>query len=394
MIGKPGKEPTDVKSYRPISLLPIISKLLEKLVLRRINEDLMPEEWIPDHQFGFRQAHSTIQQSHRITQVINKALEDKKYCSAVFLDISQAFDKVWHPGLLYKIKKIFPSSYFNLLNSYLSDRQFQTKVNEEKSDNFPIASGVPQGSVLGPLLYVLYTSDLPITQTTTTGTFADDTVILASHHNPIKASEYIQEHLHQLQQWLMKWRIKVNQNKSVHVTFTLRKDSCPPVSINNEEIPQTNTAKYLGVHLDNKLNWKQHILKKKKQIDITTKQLNWLIGRKSRLSLENKILIYNSIIKPIWSYAIELWGCASKSNVATIQRCQSKILRQIADAPWYVSNHTLHTDLHIPTVLEVIHAKIAKHHQTIEVHPNPLLEQLLLPVDNRRLKKKWPIDLR
>jgi hypothetical protein len=85
--------------------LPIISKVLEKLVLKRINKDKNPHNWIPHHQFGFRQAHSTVQQCHRITDTINKALENQQYCIAVFLDVSQAFDKVWHPGLLLKIKK-------------------------------------------------------------------------------------------------------------------------------------------------------------------------------------------------------------------------------------------------------------------------------------------------
>jgi len=106
IIPKPGKNPTDVSSYRPINLLPIISKVLEKLILKRINKDMNPQDLIPHHQFGFRQAHYTIQQRHRITDTINKALEDQQYCTAVFLDVSQAFDKVWHPGLLFKIKKV------------------------------------------------------------------------------------------------------------------------------------------------------------------------------------------------------------------------------------------------------------------------------------------------
>jgi hypothetical protein len=108
MIQKPEKNSTDVSSYRPISLLPIISKVLEKLILKRINKDNNPHDWIPHHQFGFRQAHSRVQQRHRTTDTINKALEDKQYCTAVFLDVSQAFDKVWHPGLLLKIKNPAP----------------------------------------------------------------------------------------------------------------------------------------------------------------------------------------------------------------------------------------------------------------------------------------------
>jgi hypothetical protein len=100
---KPSKDPKEVKSYRPISLLAIIAKLLEKLLLRRITPNFAASDWIHHHQFGFRRAHSTIQQRHRLTHTILKALNNKEYCTSVFLDVSQAFDRVWHPGLLYKI---------------------------------------------------------------------------------------------------------------------------------------------------------------------------------------------------------------------------------------------------------------------------------------------------
>ena len=107
MIQKPGKNPTDVASYIPISLLPILSKILEKLLIKRIYRDTNLQDWIPSHQFEFRKPHSTIQQCHRVTDKINKAFEEHKYCSEVFLGVSQAFDKVWHQGLLYKIKKLY-----------------------------------------------------------------------------------------------------------------------------------------------------------------------------------------------------------------------------------------------------------------------------------------------
>jgi hypothetical protein len=98
MILKPVKNPTDVTSYRPISRLPILGKVLEKLLLNKLNQEANPQNWITDHQFGFRRAHSTIQQSRHIANTISKALNNKQYCTAAFLDIGQAFDKVWHPG--------------------------------------------------------------------------------------------------------------------------------------------------------------------------------------------------------------------------------------------------------------------------------------------------------
>jgi len=130
---------------------------------------------------------------------------------------------------------------------------------------------------------------------------------------------------------------------------------------------------------------KGHITRKRKQIDLKTKEINWLIGKKSHLSIKN-LLIYKAVIKPIWSYGIELWGCATKSNLVIIQRSQSKILRAIANVPWYVTNHKLHTYFNIPYVSDVIHERINKHHIKLEAHPNPLLEPLLQPVNNRRLK--------
>jgi hypothetical protein len=128
---KPGKDSTEISSYSPISLLLVLSKVFEKLILRRISKDLRPDEWIPHHQFGFPQGHSTIQQIHCVTNIINRALEDRKYRTAVFLDVSQAFDRVWHSGLLYKIKQFLPQPYFQLLKSYVSDLRFQVRVGNE-----------------------------------------------------------------------------------------------------------------------------------------------------------------------------------------------------------------------------------------------------------------------
>jgi hypothetical protein len=230
---------------------------------RRLNKDLRPDEWIPHHQFGIRQGHSTIQQIHRVTNIINKALEGRKYCAAVFQDVGQAFDRVWQSGLLYKIKQLLPSPYFHLLKSYLSDRQFQVRVGNEKSELQPIKAGVPQGSVLCPTLYVLYTYDLPTSTNTTLGTFADDTVILSVNEDSRRAAYDHQHHLNTLQTWFEKWRIRINENKSCSITFTFRKSSTPEVTINDIQIPRKTVIKYLGMTINSKLTWKQHIVKKR-----------------------------------------------------------------------------------------------------------------------------------
>jgi hypothetical protein len=209
-------------------------------------------------------------------------------------------------------------------------------VGNENSELQPIKAGVPQGSVLGPTLYILFTSDIPLSTNTTLRTFADDTVILSVNEDPRRAASDLQHHLNTLQNWFEKWHIRINKNKSCFITFTLRKSSTPDVSINDIQIPHKTEIKYLRMTIDSKLTWKQHIVKKRKQVNITIKQLNWLLGRKSNQATENKLLIYKTIIIPIWTYGLDLCGCASKSNISIIQRSQSKILRIIVDAPWYV----------------------------------------------------------
>lgn len=193
MIPKLGKPPNDIKSYRPISLLPLISKLFEIIIQTRIQVYVERFKVIPNHQFGFRKSHATIDQIHRITDVIEKAFEKKEICSAVFLDVAQAFDKVWHEGLIFKLNRFLPRSYVQLLSSYLSDRVFRVRVENEYSSLKDIKAGVPQGSILGPILYLIYTSDLPVMENVKVATFADDTSLMATGRNIEESTSKLQE---------------------------------------------------------------------------------------------------------------------------------------------------------------------------------------------------------
>lgn len=394
VILKPGKPANQVTSYRPISLLPVVSKVFEKLFLKRLQPIITDLNLIPNHQFGFRREHSTIEQVHRVVSVINQVLETKKFCSSVFLDVSQAFDKVWHEGLQFKLKSVLPHNFYSILRSYLTNRFFQIKFQDEFSELILIESGVPQGSVLGPILYVLFTADLPTSDQTTTATFADDTAVLAAHEDPLEASQILQTSLSSIAEWLKRWRIKVNENKCVQVTFTLKSETCPPVTMNNVQIPVQNSVKYLGIHLDRRLTWKTHIWNKRLQLNTKLSKMFWILSSRSHLSVENKLLLYKVVFKPIWTYGIQLWGSASKSNLNIIQRFQSKMLRRILGAPWYVSNAIIHRDTQIPTVTEEIVKFSRKYVFKLENHANSLAVNLL---DNSahvyRLKREDILNL-
>jgi hypothetical protein len=187
--------------------------------------------------------------------------------------------------------------------------------------------------------------------------------------------------------------MKANETKSVHVMFTMRRKTCPPVHINDVQIPHENHVKYLGLHLDHCLTWHTHIFAKRKQLGLSLTKMYWLLGCKSKPSTNNKLLIYKAILKPIWTYGIQLWGTTSNSNTKILERFQSKVLRLIVDAPWYVSNFVIRKDLQIPTVKEEISCFSSLYAVRLRAHTNELIATLTEPPIHKCLRRYWPNGL-
>ncbi|KAL4132544.1 hypothetical protein QTP88_009673 [Uroleucon formosanum] len=396
LILKPKKPPDCPSSYRPISLLPILSKVFEKMLLKKLTKTVEETKALPDSQFGFRSKHSTIHQIHRLVDKISFSLEEKQYCTGAFLDVSQAFDRVWHAGLLFKLKLILPASYYLILKSYLEDRFFSVRYGSSTSPPKPINAGVPQGAVTAPLLFNIFISDQPTIPTSLVGDFADDKAIITNNTDPITASLDIQEHLSLLEQWYKEWGVKINESKSIHCTFTLRKEKCPPIILNEQILPITPCIRYLGITIDQRLTWAPHIRNKLLTLNDRFRLLRSLLTS-HHIKLSTKLLIYKLFLKPIWTYGIQLWGSAKPTNVNRIQRFQSKVLRAITKAPFYVSNHTLHNDLTISPVNDVAKTFYRRFNFNLQNHKNPLIKELAsinIPGNpQKRLKRRWCRDL-
>ena len=167
------------------------------------------------------------------------------------------------------------------------------------------------------MLFLIFTANIPTAGQTTIASFADDVAVLSANEDPVSATRIFQTHLNSLAEWYTRWRMQVNHAKSVQVTFTTRKHACLPLTFNNAPIPVATEAKYHGLHLDHRLTWHAHIQAKRRQLDIKFRQMLWLLGRNFKLSLY-KLLLYKVVLKPIWSYGVQLWGCAKPTRLKTI----------------------------------------------------------------------------
>ena len=185
--------------------------------------------------------------------------------------------------------------------------------------------------------------------------------------------------------------IKLKETKSSHLNFTNKKINNTPIIINNQAVPYANTAKYLGMSLDAKLKWKEHIKKKREELNLKYRKMYWLLGNNSDLSIQNKIMLYNQVLKPVWTYGIQLWGCTKKKNTEIIKKFQNKVLRGIVNAPWYIRNTDLHRDLQIEMVTEVVKKYAVSHNQRLQSHTNSEMESVLNIRNHiRRLRRTKP----
>lgn len=377
-LPKPGKDPKLLNSYRPISLLSSLSKVVERVVLNRLNKFIRTNDILIPEQFGFRKGHSTIKQLARVKRFIINNFSCKKHTGMLLLDIEKAFDTVWHTGLLFKlIKHKFPKYLVLFIKSYISNRTFKVTVRDRKSQSRRIEAGVPQGSVLGPVLFNLYINDLPRTTNTEVALFADDTAIFTSSWRTDTIVNRLQTAATKVNKYCQKWRIKLNPAKSETIMFTKRRPAgYSNVTLNGNQIEWSSHVRYLGVILDKRLTFTKHIKHLCDRAYAALFQLFPLFNPKSKLSSENKMLIYKSAIRPILTYGSPVWKQMCKTNYRKLQIIQNKSLRIISGLPRYTPIVSLHEFLNICYLNEYIEQLNSSYYKSCSVSESTLINTL------------------
>ncbi|GFX64664.1 RNA-directed DNA polymerase from mobile element jockey [Trichonephila clavipes] len=322
MLAKPNQDRTYPQGYRPISLINTTAKIFERIILTRIKSHCKAIDCIPPEQCGFREGHSTLHQLIRVTNIINEGFAHKFYTVGVFLDVKRAFDKMWHDGLTYKLIKLqFPDYLIKIIHNFLHNRTFRVRVNNSYSNTGSCLSGVPQGSVLSPYLYNIYTHDFPQHSTVSTCLFADDSAVLSQGVQLKYTIKTVQHFLDKLETWLTHWRIAINVDKSQAIVFRKWGVIDPPfqLSLFDDNIQWVPVVKYLGLHIDSRLTFKKHIdyLSEKfwRRISLAIS----FVRRRSPLSLENKVILYKQILRPVITYGSPVWGAAAATHMKKIQ---------------------------------------------------------------------------
>ena len=275
---------------------------------------LLEIEYLNPLQSGFRPGGSTVNQLVYLVHKIYDAFEKGKEVRMVFLDISKAFDKVWHKGLLYKLESLgVRGSLLKWFESYLSNRKQRVVVDGQTSSWCTIEAGVPQGSVLGPLLFLIYINDITMnihSDKSNCLLYADDTSLFDIVENPNDSADKFNHDLEEMHSWAKTWLVTINPTNTFSAKRT--KQQHPDLFYDGKKIHEVSHHTHLGVTLSSNLAWREHILN---IYEKASKRLNVLKGIKYQVSRDTLRALYKSLVRPLMEYADVVWnGCSDTES--------------------------------------------------------------------------------
>ena len=335
-------DPTLINNYRPVSILPTFSKVFERLMYNRLYAFINDNNILYKYQFGFRQKYATSMALITLVDKIMKSLDNNEYVVGLFLDLSKAFDTVVHDILLKKMQKYgIRGIALKWFCNYLSNRKQFVSFNYCESLRLNINCGVPQGSILGPLLFLIYVNDLAnVSENLFLTLFADDTSVFYSDKSIDSALMTINEELVKLLEWLHINKLSLNIKKTHYVIFSLRKKvkTSLKICIDNNILERVSKSKFLGVMIDSKMSWNDHIKYIKSKI---SRAIGLLCRARKVFKKSTLLTLYYSFIYPHIIYCIEVWGSASDCYISSLFKLQKRSVRIIESAHYRANTEPL-----------------------------------------------------
>ena len=326
------EDPTQFSNYRPVSVLPVLSQVFERVLKRRLVDFLEKQKVIISSQYGFRSGHSTSMAIFHMVEKVRAAWTEKKVSLGVFIDLKKAFDTVDHEILAKKLEHYgVRGQTLTLIRSYLADRMQYVSYGGFESDRGEVICGVPQGSVLGPLFFLLYVNDMVAAcRELDLVLFADDTSIFAKAGDATELFGKVNRGLVELSKWFRCNKLTLNLKKTEYVYFGGQGRRIVPqggLNIGGEAIRRVEGARFLGVWVDEGLKWSEHIEKVRSKVS----QLVGILGRASAILCGQMIRnLYNGLVLPHFQYCLMVWGDFQEGRNAkageALLKCQKRIV--------------------------------------------------------------------
>lgn len=355
------KNPTQASDFRPISITPVLSKLLEKLIIFQLNKFLTKHNIISQHQFGFRKNHTTALLTADLYENMLNSTDQGKYHCTVFMDLSKAFDTVDHNILITKLQHYgIRGGPLNLLKNFITNRLTSTKFLNEQSNHSIAKYGLPQGCILSPVLFQIYTNDLPTITNIPCKMYADDSIFFCSENSLGPLQQTMNMELVKITHWMSANKLSLNIDKTHFMLIEKRKSPATnfKLQINNTYLHRANTVRYLGIHFDDKLTWKNHIAVVEAKI---SQSIGMLYKIRKYLNSHTLKILYHALIHSHLQYGSINWGRACKSHLVHLQALQNKAIRAITHSTIYTHIIPLFKEQNILQIKHITELEILKY---------------------------------
>jgi hypothetical protein len=376
-------------NYRPISLLPVLSKVLEKVINKQLTEKLDELNIIDDNQYGFRSNHSTEDAVIKFIDQIEKAKLSHKYVISIHIDVSKAFDSCDHEILQKKLKRIgMNEKSLGLMKSYMKDRVQELWIESECGGRFVINIGVGQGTVLGPTLFKIYIADMLHATKLFSLRFADDSNLIGMGKNREETERDINSELEKLYNWFCQNKLTLHPDKSRFIVHT--KDKIVNIKLGNRNLMrcgyglQEEGVKFLGVTIDENLDWKLQVAAVKKKIS----KGNYLLWRyKNKLSVKMKKTIYESFIRTHLAYCLTVWGANKTGELQDLKKQLKKTWSKIGQRKQHTNSRLIeHNILKLDDELRINESKVIWRWEKRKLPKG--LRDILIEIDGHNLRSR------